>query len=154
MMILGFGIEDLVMLACTYFQNFLEKKLLEDYQTFLFQKDKICDACQFEKQVRTSFKSILEISTTRPSQLLHMDLFGPSRTTSLDGKHFAFVIVDDFSRYTWVIFLATKDEALKTFSYFCKIVQNEQGYLITTIKSDHGGEFDNDAFEILCNENG
>ena len=131
-----------------------KKEVVRGLPNLLFQKDKICDACQFGKQVRSSFKSILEISTTRPLQLLHMDLFGPSRTTSLGGKHYAFVIVDDFSRYTWVIFLATKEEALKTFSYFCKRVQNEQGYLITTIKSDHGGEFDNDAFEILCNENG
>jgi len=131
-----------------------KKEVVRGLLNLPFQKDKICDACQFGKQVRSSFKSILEISTTRPLQLLHMDLFGPSRTTSLGGKHYAFVIVDDFSRYTWVIFLATKEEALKTFSYFCKRVQNEQGYLITTIKSDHGGEFDNDAFEILCNENG
>jgi len=131
-----------------------KKEVVRGLPNLPFQKDKICDACQFGKQVRSSFKSILEISTTRPLQLLHMDLFGPSRTTSLGGKHYAFVIVDDFSRYTWVIFLATKEEALKTFSYFCKRVQNEQGYLITTIKSDHGGEFDNDAFEILCNENG
>jgi len=131
-----------------------KKEVVRGLPNLPFQKDKICDACQFGKQVRSFFKSILEISTTRPLQLLHMDLFGPSRTTSLGGKHYAFVIVDDFSRYTWVIFLATKEEALKTFSYFCKRVQNEQGYLITTIKSDHGGEFDNDAFEILCNENG
>ena len=131
-----------------------KKEVVRGLPNLPFQKDKICNACRFGKQVRSSFKSILEISTTRPLQLLHMDLFGPSRTTSLGGKHYAFVIVDDFSRYTWVIFLATKEEALKTFSYFCKRVQNEQGYLITTIKSDHGGEFENDAFEILCNENG
>ena len=39
-----------------------------------------------------------------------MNLFGPSRTTSLGGKSYAFVIVDDFSRYTWVVFLAHKND--------------------------------------------
>ena len=83
-----------------------------------------------------------------------MDLFGPSRTASLGGKHYAFVIVDDFSRFTWVIFLKFKDEALSIFENFCKRVQNEKGYTITSVRSDHGGEFDNDAFEIFCNNNG
>ena len=47
-----------------------------------------------------------------------------------------------------------KDEALSIFENFCKRVQNEKGYTITSVRSDHGGEFDNDAFEIFCNNNG
>ena len=66
----------------------------------IFEKEKICEVCQLGKQVRTSFKSKQYYSTFRPLQLLHMDLFGPSRTASLGGKHYAFVIVDDFSRFT------------------------------------------------------
>ena len=83
-----------------------------------------------------------------------MDLFGPSRTASLGRKYYAFVIVDDFSRFTCVIFLKFKDEALLIFENFCKRVQNEKGYTITSVRSDHGGEFDNDAFEKFCNNNG
>ena len=49
-----------------------------------------------------------------------MDLFGPSRTTSLGGKSYAFVIVDDFSRYTWVLFLAHKNDAFHEFLKLCR----------------------------------
>ena len=60
-----------------------------------FDKDHICEVCQFGKQVKTYFKSKEFISTCRPLQLLHMDLFGLSRTQSLGGKFYVFVIVDD-----------------------------------------------------------
>jgi hypothetical protein len=68
------------------------------------------------------------ISTSRPLELLHMDLFGPIRTTSLSGKLYAFVIVDDYSHYTWVLFLAHKNEAHKAFVKHCRRIQNEKGF--------------------------
>ena len=113
-----------------------------------------CDACQFGKQVKNSFKSKKFISTSRLLQLLHMDLFGLSMTTNLDGKYYAFVIVDDFLRFKWILFLAYKDDVLKDFTTFCKKIQNEKGYTITSIKSDHDGVFDNDALESFYNECG
>ena len=73
-----------------------------------FVKDKLCDACQKGKQSKSSFKSKDVVSTTRPLQLLHMDLFGPSRTRSFGGNVYALVIVDDFSRYSWTLFLVQK----------------------------------------------
>jgi hypothetical protein len=78
-----------------------------------FVKNKICDACQLGKQTKSSFKKKKVISTSRPLELLHMDLFGPIRTASLSGKLYAFVIVDDYSRYTWVLFLAHKMKLIK-----------------------------------------
>jgi hypothetical protein len=66
-----------------------------------FVKDKICDGCQLGKQTKSSFKKRKKvISTSRPLELLHMDLFGPIRTASLSGKLYAIVIVDDYSHYT------------------------------------------------------
>ena len=76
-------------------------------------KNHVCDACQFGKQRKVSFKSKNIVSTTKPLQLLHMDLFGPTRIRSLAGKHYAYVIVDDYSRYTWVLFLGSKDECFR-----------------------------------------
>jgi len=119
-----------------------------------FSKDHICDACQLGKQTRSSFKIKNIVSTSKPLQLLHMDLFGPTRTASIGGKKYAFVIVDDFSRFTWVMFLSHKDDALKNFEVFCKKVQREKGYYISTIRSDHGGEFESRAFENFCNDQG
>ena len=68
--------------------------LLEAFLKSLLKKIKFC---QMGKQIKTYFKNKNFISTSRPLELLHMDLFGPSRTTSLGGKSYAFVIVDDLS---------------------------------------------------------
>ena len=72
------------------------------------EKDKVSETCKMGKKIKTSFKNKNLIYTSRPLELLHMDLFGPSRTTNLGGKSYAFVIVDDFFRYTRVLFLAYK----------------------------------------------
>uniref|UniRef100_A0A3Q7XZQ9 Uncharacterized protein LOC113786557 n=1 Tax=Cicer arietinum TaxID=3827 RepID=A0A3Q7XZQ9_CICAR len=119
-----------------------------------FIKDKLCDACQKGKQTKSSFKPKNVISTSRPLQLIHMDLFGPSRTKSLGGNSYGLVIVDDYSRFTWTLFLANKNEAFKAFKNYAKLVQNEQSAKIVSIRSDHGREFQNTSFEEFCEENG
>jgi len=91
-----------------------------------FERNKLCGACQMGKQTKSSFKPINVVSTTRPLELLHMDLFGPSRTMSLGGSYYGLVIVDDYSRFTWTFFIATKDETYHVFKGFVKVVQNER----------------------------
>ena len=119
-----------------------------------FQKDRIYEEFQFGKQIKISFKRKTHISTLKPLQLLHIYLFGPSRYVSLSGTYYAFVIVDNFSWYTWVLFLANKDDALDAFKVFCKKIQNEKGYSIACIKSGYEGEFENHAFETFYNNLG
>ena len=85
--------------------NIFKNCLVRGLPNFKFEKDKVCDACQMGKQTKSSFKSKNVISTTRSLQLLHMDLFGPSRITSYRGNYYAFVVVDDFSRFTWVLMI-------------------------------------------------
>jgi len=87
-----------------------------------FEKDKISEASVKGKEVKSSFKMIEFISTQKLIELLHIDLFGPVQTASLSGKRYGFVIVDDFSRFTWVLFLKHKDESFKAFQNFCKRV--------------------------------
>jgi len=58
-----------------------------------FEKNHICDVYQLGKQTK-SFKTIKNIMTSRPLELIHMDLFGPTKTKSLSGNHFVFVLVD------------------------------------------------------------
>ena len=130
------------------------KDLVVGLPKIKFDNDKLCDACVQGKHRRASFKSINIVSTTRVLQLIHIDLFGPTRTLSLGGKQYGFVIVDDYSRFTWVLFLHSKDEALEKFITFCKIIQNEKGYSISSVRSDHGKEFENLGFDKFCNENG
>ena len=131
-----------------------KNELVRDLPKISFEKYKVCEACQMGKQIKTSFKNKNFISTSRPLELLHMDLFGPSRTTSLGGKSYAFVIVDDFSRYTWVLFLAHKNDVFHEFSKLCRKIQNEKGFTISCIRNDHGREFENIEFESFCDEQG
>ena len=83
-----------------------------------------------------------------------MDLFGPNDIASLNGKKYCYVLVDDYSRFTWVYFLAKKSETFDSFTIFAKLVQNEKNFSIVAIRSDHGGEFENFGFEKYCEENG
>ena len=63
-------------------------------------------------------------------------------------------MVDDYSRYTWVYFLAHKHESFKVIDIFCKRVQNLKWFCISFIRSDHGTEFENAEFKSLCEMNG
>ena len=83
-----------------------------------------------------------------------MNLFGPTRVASLGGMHYAYVLVDDYSRYTWVYFLAHKNDAFKAFENFTKRIQKEKGFCISIIQSDHETKFENEFFKIFYNENG
>ena len=104
--------------------------------------------------MRKSFKSKNIVSTSRPLELLHLDLFGPTRITSLGGSKYRLVVVDDFSRFTWVSFLAHKDETFSSFIKLLKRIMNEKNTTIVSIRSDHGSKFQNQKFEKFYNENG
>lgn len=73
---------------------------------------------------------------------------------SLGWKRYGFVILDDFSKFTWVLFLSHKDESSEAFKKFCKKIQNEKDLKIISIRSDHGGEFENSLFKKLFEEKG
>ena len=75
-----------------------------------------------------------------------MDLVGATRTESLGGKRYFLVVVDDFSRYTWVAFLRDKSEAFDELMILCKRMQNEKDNTIKRIRSDYEGEFENHKF--------
>ena len=119
-----------------------------------FEKDHICEACQMGKQIKHSFKLKNVVSSSKPLELLHMDLFGPSRTMSLGGNYYALVIVDDFSRYTRTLFLESKSDAFSAFKKLARRLQNTKNSSIGSIRSDHGGEFQNEKFNKFCEKMG
>ncbi|GJU75815.1 putative ribonuclease H-like domain-containing protein [Tanacetum coccineum] len=90
----------------------------------LFENDQTCVACQKGKQHRASCKSKTEKSISLPLHLLHMDLFGPTFIKSLMNKMYCLVITDDFSRFTWAFFLATKDETSGILKSFITGIEN------------------------------
>jgi len=104
------------------------------------------------KQIKTSFKSKNHISILKPLNLLHIDLFAPTRARSISGNRYVFIIVDDFTRYIWVLFLKLKDETIYKFVKFLKRDENKKDFSIINIRSDHGGEFISDLFEMFCEE--
>ncbi|KAJ9560650.1 hypothetical protein OSB04_005810 [Centaurea solstitialis] len=108
-----------------------------------FQQEHLCTACQFGKMKRVSHKSKLEHGTKKPLQLIHMDLCGLMRVQSINGKKYVLVMVDDYSRYTWVKFLRSKDEAPAIIISVLKEVQVNLQSQVQKIRSDHGTEFKN-----------
>ena len=83
-----------------------------------------------------------------------MDLFGLTRFLSLGRNQFALIIIDDYIRFTWTLFLAHKDDTFHTFVKFCKKVKNEKDSRIACIRSDNGREFRNESFNSYYDEHG
>ncbi|GKA95404.1 retrovirus-related pol polyprotein from transposon TNT 1-94 [Tanacetum coccineum] len=79
--------------------------------------------------------------------LLHMDLCGPMRVASINGKRYILVIVDDYSRFTWVRFLRTKDEAPEAIIKCIKNIQVRLNATVCNVRTDNGTEFVN---QTLC----
>lgn len=80
-------------------------KLVKGFTDLNHHSGALCGACQIRKISKTSFKTKNIISTSRPLELLHIDLFGHVITTSINGKKYGLVIVEDYSIWTWVKYL-------------------------------------------------
>ena len=77
--------------------------------------------------MRSSFKPKIKKSTIKCVELLHMDICGPIRVRSRGRKMYVFVIIDNFSIFTWTLFLASKEDSFESLSVFLKkIVKNSR----------------------------
>ncbi|GJY87511.1 retrovirus-related pol polyprotein from transposon TNT 1-94 [Tanacetum coccineum] len=85
-----------------------------------FEKDQLCYVCAMGKIKKKPHKPKYEDTNQEKLYLLHMDLYGPMRVASVNGKKYIVVIVDDFSRFTWLKCLRSKDEALNFIIKFLK----------------------------------
>ena len=99
-----------------------------------FEKD---SACQAGKQVGTHHPHKNIMTTERPLELLHMDLFSPIAYISIGRSKYCLVIVDDYPRFTWVFFLQEKFQTQETLKGFLRRAQNELGLRIKKIRSDN-----------------
>ncbi|GJT67685.1 retrovirus-related pol polyprotein from transposon TNT 1-94, partial [Tanacetum coccineum] len=92
--------------------NHLAKQgLVRGLPKLKFEKDHLCSACSLRKSKKSSHKPKAEDTNQEKIYLLHMDICGPMRVESINGKKYILVIVDDYSRFTWVKFLRSKDKA-------------------------------------------
>ncbi|GJW16665.1 putative ribonuclease H-like domain-containing protein [Tanacetum coccineum] len=106
------------------------------------------------KKHKASCKAKLERIIRKPLELLHMDLFGPVSVESINKKRYCLVVTDDFSRFSWVFFLATKDE---TSEILCNLIiglENQLSHNVKIIRCDNGTEFKNHAMNELCAKKG
>ncbi|KAI3773997.1 hypothetical protein L1987_48538 [Smallanthus sonchifolius] len=110
--------------------------------------------CKKGKQQWKSHKPKLQNSIDTPLELLHMDLFGPISIRSIGGKSFCLVIIDDFSRFSWVHFLGTKDETADILQYLILSLESLCKLKVRRIRSDNGTEFKNNLMELFCLKKG
>ena len=110
--------------------------------------------CQLRKQMKAKHLGTQTSTSSRPLELLHLDLIGTTRTESFGGKRYIMVVVDDFTRYTCVILLRSKSEAPEHIEALCTRFQNEKSLKIDRIQSDHGKEFENSYMESFCTRSG
>ncbi|GJW21284.1 retrovirus-related pol polyprotein from transposon TNT 1-94 [Tanacetum coccineum] len=123
--------------------------LVDGLLKYKYNKDHLCSACKQGKSKKASLLPKLVPSTESKLELLYMDLCRPMRVASINGKKCILVIVDDYSRYTWVYFLHTKDEAPDMIINFVNHVQRNLKAQILTIQTDNGTEFKNEKLRAF-----
>ncbi|GJX56685.1 putative ribonuclease H-like domain-containing protein, partial [Tanacetum coccineum] len=119
-----------------------------------FKLDHSCLACRKGKQHRASCKKIEERTVREPLELLHMDLFGPVSVESVNRKKYCLVVTDDCSKFSWVFFLAYKDETYDMLHDLIVGLENKLRHKVKTIRCDHGTEFKNHLMNEFCAKKG
>jgi transposase InsO family protein len=134
--------------------NLLKEEHVLGLTDVCFEKDRPCAACQAGKQVGINHQSKNMMSTSRPVELLHMDLFGPVAYLSIGGSKYGLVIVDDFSGFNWVFFLQDKSKTQGTLKCFLRRAQNEFELKVKKIRNYNGSKFKNIQVEEYLEEEG
>ncbi|GJU22768.1 retrovirus-related pol polyprotein from transposon TNT 1-94, partial [Tanacetum coccineum] len=122
--------------------------------SLVYSKDKPCSSCEKGKHHRASFKTKQTSSIKKCLHLLHMDLFGPVTPRFINHEKYTLVIVDDYSRYTWVYFLKKKSQAPETIMSFIKRVENQNNIKVKQLRTDNGTDFRNRILVNFCDEKG
>ncbi|GJR00089.1 retrovirus-related pol polyprotein from transposon TNT 1-94 [Tanacetum coccineum] len=124
-----------------------KNNLVTGLPKFKYYKEHLCPSCKQGKSKRASHPPKPVPNSKQRLHLLHTDLRGPMRIASINGKRYVLVIVDDYSRYTWVVFQRSKDEAPEEIKTFLKriIVQLQAPVII--VRTDNGTEFKNQVLQ-------
>jgi transposase InsO family protein len=120
----------------------------------VFENDRPYGACQAGKQVGTHHHAKNMMTTTRPLEMLHMDLFGPVAYIRIGSNKYGLVIIDNYSCFTWVFFLQDKSETQEVLKKFLRRAQNEFDVKVKRIRSDNDTEFKNTQVKDFLDEEG
>nr|GFC88813.1 putative ribonuclease H-like domain-containing protein [Tanacetum cinerariifolium] len=112
-----------------------------------YTKEHLFPSCEQGKSKRASHLPIPVPNSKQRLHLLHIDLCGPMRVASINGKRYVLVIVDDYSQYTWVHFLRTNDETPKVTKNFLKNISVRLQASVIIVRTDNGTEFKNYALK-------
>ncbi|GJS67538.1 retrovirus-related pol polyprotein from transposon TNT 1-94 [Tanacetum coccineum] len=137
-----------------YINSLAKHGLFRGLPKIKYQKDHLCYACALGKSKKHSHKPKAEDSIQEKLYLLHMDLCGPIRVQSINGRKYILVIVDDFSRFTWVKFLHSKDEVLEFVIKFLKMIEVRLNTTVRNIRTHNGTEFVNQTLRDYYEEVG
>jgi hypothetical protein len=121
--------------------------LLPGLPLLKFESNLVCAPFCHGKMIAVFHSLVNTMMTEHPRQLLHMDTVGPSQVFSMGSKWYVFVIVDDYSCYSWVFFLESKDEVFEHFWRLALRLNNEHPNCLKVIHSDNGTEFRNASFD-------
>ncbi|GJW97200.1 retrovirus-related pol polyprotein from transposon TNT 1-94 [Tanacetum coccineum] len=121
--------------------DLVRKDLVRGLPRLKFEKDHLCSACQLGKSKKHTHTPKTENTNLEVLNTLHMDLCGPMRVQTINGKKYILVIVDDYSRFTWVKFLRSKDETPEVVIKFLKQIQIGLNKTVRYIRTDNGTEF-------------
>nr|GEW88555.1 hypothetical protein [Tanacetum cinerariifolium] len=124
---------------------FVGQGLVRGLPKLKFKKDHLCSACAMGKRKKNPHKPKSDDTNQEKLYLLHMDLCGLMRVVSINGKKYILVIVDDYSRFTLVKCLRSKDEAPDFIIKFLKMIQVQLKVSVRRIRTDNGTEFVNQA---------
>nr|GFB29398.1 retrovirus-related Pol polyprotein from transposon TNT 1-94 [Tanacetum cinerariifolium] len=124
--------------------------LVSGLPKFKYNKEHLCPSCEQGKSKRASHPPKSVPNSRQRLHLLYMDLCGPMRIASINGKRYVLVIVDDYSRYTWVHFLRSKDEAPEVIKTFLKRITVLLQSPVIIIRTDNGTEFKNQVITTAC----
>ncbi|KAE8683276.1 TMV resistance protein N-like [Hibiscus syriacus] len=114
----------------------LSKKEMVKGLPHINHPDQLCEGCLVGKQFRKSFPKESETRAKKPLELIHTDVCGPIKPSSLGNNNYFLLFIDDFSRKTWVYFLKQKSEVFEVFKKFKAAVERESGRKIKAMRSD------------------
>nr|GFA81086.1 retrovirus-related Pol polyprotein from transposon TNT 1-94 [Tanacetum cinerariifolium] len=138
----------------TTINNLVKNNLVQGLPKMKFKKDHLCSVCKQGKIHQKQHKSKTAFASNKPLYLLHMDSCGLMRVESINGKRYVLVVVDDYSRYTWVFFLHFKDKASDVIISFIMKTQVNLQLLVQRVRTDNGMKFKNKTLAKFFDEVG
>ncbi|KAG8499415.1 hypothetical protein CXB51_005894 [Gossypium anomalum] len=134
--------------------DLLHKMNMVDDMSRVEVKDTVCEVCQLGKQARLPFPANMAWRARDKLELVHSDVCGPMKNSSLNDSKYFVLFIDDLTRFCWVYFMKQKSEVFDVFNKFKALVENQSGCKIKALRTDNGSEYLSERFQKLCEESG